>query len=115
MYMILLVLDNPDLLDEVMESWNKAGIANATIIESTGIHRTRAKSIHMRFLYQATGSIEEGHLTLLVIVENEQQVQACLEATEKITGDLSGPNTGIFTAWPLQTVKGLPKKSVKGS
>jgi nitrogen regulatory protein PII len=110
MYMVMFVLDDPGRLDELLAAWTEAGITGATIIESTGVHRRRAQTVHMRFLYQAaTKLVEEGHLTLFAIVANEEKVQVCLRATEALVGDLSEPKTGIFAAWPLAVVKGLPK------
>jgi hypothetical protein len=111
MYMIMLVLDDPNHLDRVLEAWERAGIRGATIIESTGIHRFRRKNLPMRYLFQTPRLIEEGHLTLFVIVESEQLVQDCLHATEQIVGNLDEPNTGVFAAWPLAFVRGLPLSS----
>lgn len=108
MFMVLLVLDNPDQLEAVLQAWDQAGIRGATIIESTGIHRHLKRLIPMRYLFQTQSGEEAGHLTLLAIVESQALVDACLQATETVTGDLDGPNTGIFAAWPLTTVKGLP-------
>ena len=110
MYMVMFVLDDPNRLDDLLFAWTEAGISGATIIESTGIHQRQARKVHMRFLYQAASSlVEEGHVTLLAIVADEQKAQTCLQATEALVGDLSGPNTGIFAVWPLALVKGLPK------
>ncbi len=109
MFMVLLVLDNPDQLDAVLRAWDEVGVRGATIIESTGIHRHLRQLIPMRYLFQMQGDEEEGHLTLLTIVENQAQVDACLKATESVTGDLDSPQTGVFAAWPLTTVKGLPQ------
>jgi hypothetical protein len=114
MYMIMLVLDNPDLLDQVLEAWENAGIRGATIVESTGIQRLRRKSVPMRYLFQTPALVEEGHLTLFVIVEGEQMVQDCLRATEQIVTDLDGPNTGVFAAWPLTLVRGVPPRDQEG-
>ena len=52
---------------------------------------------------------EEGHYTLLAIVESDEMVQICLEEAERIVGDLCKPNTGVFAAWPLSLVKGVCK------
>lgn len=110
MYMVMFVLDDPNRLDELLQAWEEAGITGATIIESTGIHQRRRQTVHMRFLYQATSSLEEkGHITLLAIVMDEQKAQDCLQATEALVGDLSDPRTGVFAAWPLALVKGVPK------
>ena len=114
MYMIMLVLDNPKLLDQVLASWEKAGIRGATIVESTGIQRLRKQSVPMRYLFQSQVLVEEGHLTLFVIVESEPMAQACLRATEEIVTDLDGPNTGVFAAWPLSIVRGVPARPQEG-
>lgn len=111
MYMIMLVLDDPDQLDEVLLAWERAGIRGATIVESTGIQRLRRKNVPMRYLFQTHGMVEEGHLTLFVIVDSEAMVNACLQATEQVVTDLDGPNTGVFAAWPLTVVKGVPPRT----
>ena len=110
MYMIMLVLDDMNYLDAVLNAWEGAGIRGATIIESTGIHRKLQKLIPMRYIFQSAGGEERGHLTLLAIVETQELVDACLQVTETITGDLNEPNTGVFAAWPLTTIKGLPPR-----
>lgn len=114
MYMIMFVLDNPDLLDQVLEAWEGVGIRGATIVESTGIQRLRRKSVPMRYLFQTPALIEEGHMTLFVIVESERMMQDCLRATEQIVTDLDGPNTGVFAAWPLAIVRGVPPRNQEG-
>ena len=114
MYMILFVLDDPELLDQVLDAWSGIGIQGVTIIESTGIQRRRKQLIPMRYLYQTTGDVEEGHVTLLALVDNEGVVQECLKATEALVGDLANPQTGVFAAWPLAVVKGIPKNHSQG-
>jgi hypothetical protein len=112
MYMILFVLDDPDRLDELLQGWESVGIRGATIIESTGINRLRRSYAPFRYIFGAHQS-EEGHLTLVAVVPDEQFVKTCLQATEALIGDLDQPNTGIFTAWPLSLVKGVPQSPVE--
>jgi len=111
MYMIMFVLDDTERLNSLLEAWEKAGVRGATIIESTGIPRVRRRRNPMRYAFQTAGevNVEEGNITLFVIVESEATVQACLQATEQVTGTLDGPDTGVFAAWPLAIVKGLPE------
>lgn len=112
MHMIMFVLDNPDYLDEILDAWEGIGVTGVTIIESTGISRYRqAKLIGtplMAGMNRIMHSNEEGHLTLFSIVKGEQKVRDCIEAVEKIVGNLLDPNTGVMAAWPLSVVKGVP-------
>jgi nitrogen regulatory protein P-II 1 len=111
MYMILFVLDDPHRLDETLAAWEKAGITGVTILESTGINRRRRVSIPMRYLFEGSQAVEEGHVTLLAIVPEIEFVERCLQATEALFGDLDLPNTGVLAAWPLTIVKGVPSQS----
>lgn len=110
MYMIMLVLDDPEQLDAVIGAWETVGIRGVTMLESTGLGRLRQSRIPARYYFQNTQIEEEGHLTLLTVVPDENKVNACLKATEEITGDLNEPHTGIFTAWPLFMSKGAEPK-----
>jgi hypothetical protein len=113
MYMIMLVLDNPDKLEGVLAAWEEVGIRGATIVESTGIQRLKRRQVPMRYVFAAPGFTEQGHLTLFVIVQNKRLVNECLRATETVVTDLDGPNTGVFAAWPLAVVRGVPARTPK--
>lgn len=113
MYMIMFVLNDIQLTDAILESWSSIGISGATIIESSGLHRRLKKSIPMRYAFNISESVETGNLTFFVMVETDRMVKACLESIEKITGDLNEPNTGVFSAWPILTVKGIPIQEQK--
>jgi len=110
MYMIMLVLDDPARLDKILEAWAQIGVTGATIIESTGMHRRTRKHIPMRYSFEDTSLQEKGNYTLFVIVANEELVNQSLAAVESIVGNLDDPNTGVFSAWPLAVVKGVPQK-----
>ncbi len=109
MQMIFFVLDDPDLLENVLEAWKQAGVGGVTILESTGLHRL-GKRIPMPFAYTPGNLVEEGHMTLISIVKNETMVKACLKATEELVGDLNKPNTGVFASWKLDLTKGANSK-----
>ncbi len=112
MYMLMFVLDNPNLLDDVLDAWDAIGVRGVTIIESSGINRRRAQRLGSPFMlgfHRLVDNSREGHYTLFAIVENETIIQDCTTAAEGIVGDLNKPNTGVMAAWPLSLVKGAPK------
>jgi hypothetical protein len=103
----MFVLDNQKFLDQILKAWVNHGITGATIIESTGAFRHLNEHIPMRYSYGATTDVELGNITIFVIVENQDEIQLCLELIENIVGDLDDPNTGIFAAWHLSSIKGF--------
>lgn len=112
MYVVMFVLDQPELLDEVLAAWEQRGVSGATIIDSTGVNRRRRAQLVGTTLMAGINRLISGdvtnHYTLFTIVQDEELVQACLEAAEQVVGDLSQPNTGVLAAWPLSIVKGVP-------
>jgi len=110
MYMIMLVLDQPDQLDKLLMAWEEVGISGATIVESSGLfrHRKRKGALPARYMLPGLSeAVERGNYTLFSVVQDEAQVQTALEVTERVVGVLDHPYTGVFTAWPLAVVKGI--------
>lgn len=112
MYIVLFVLDDPEMLEDVLDAWDEIGVSGVTIIESTGINRfKRARQVGSPFMAginRLMSGDQEMHYTLITIVNSESAVHDCVTAAENIVGNLDGPNTGIIAAWPLDFVKGLP-------
>ena len=112
MFMIMFVIDDPSKLDALLDAWQKVGVDGATIVESSGLHRRRATTVGARYSFgfpRVVERVKAGHFTLLVAVQDETMVQACLDAAETITGNLHDPQTGFFAAWPLYTAKGMER------
>ena len=117
MFMIMFVLNDAGKLDKILEGWDEAGIRGVTIIESTGFHRRKIQrsKLHLTFLMEPiTVGAESGNYTLFAAVQDENFVHHCMEATEKIVGNLDSPNTGAFMVWPLSHVKGINKNYQSG-
>ncbi len=122
MYMILFVLDNPELLEQVLNAWEDAGVGGVTILPSTGLARIRAKGAWRDDLplFPSLEDFQE-HLqnlnrTLITIVENDTMVDKVVAATQRVTGDLNLPNTGILSVLPVVRSYGLNRiPDVNGS
>jgi len=107
MFMIMCVVDDASRLYDVLDAWKSAGIRGTTVVESTGLHRLRTiPAVPMRYTLGPSGS-ERGNYTLFSVVENEEMIQVCLHATEKVLGSLNNPNSGILAAWPLTFAAGI--------
>ncbi len=113
MFMILLILDNPDYCKVVLDAWDNAGAYGVTILPSTGLGRVR-RSAGLQDDMPLMPSLEEffkeeesQNRTLITIVQDQPTVDRIIAATEKIVGDLNEPNTGILAVLPVTQVYGL--------
>ncbi|MEZ4592703.1 MAG: hypothetical protein R3D55_16385 [Chloroflexota bacterium] len=113
MYMLIMVLDDPSHLSDVLNAWDQAGVGGVTIIESTGINRVlKRHSADMAFVgfSQMFGSGRVGHNTLFTVIDDLELAETAVAATEAVLGDLTEPDKGIIFALPVAKTWGLTLK-----
>jgi len=113
---LMFVLDNPSLLNDVLEAWTSAGVQGITILESTGVNRVRSRASAqdaplMLGFSRLLRTDQVGHNTLFAVVQDMAVAERVKDATEAAVGDLSGPHTGILFALPVAAAWGLPKQA----
>ncbi len=111
MYLLVMVLDDVEHLNEVLQAWQNVGIRGTTILESTGLARTllrhEARPMYMGFS-QLFGAGRVGHQTLFAVIDSMEMAEAAVAATEAVVGKMDSPNTGIMFAVPVAKTWGLP-------
>jgi hypothetical protein len=117
MLLLWLVLDDPGLLNDVLEAWTDVGARGITILESTGVHRVRSRvsdqdAPFLLGFSRLLRTDQVGHNTLFTVVPDMEIVERLVAATEEMVGDLSQPNTGVLFAMPVAAAWGLPKLPV---
>jgi len=109
--LLVVILNKPEHLPKILDTWQGIGIPNATILDSASGRRT--KSWLQRAGLSAIGSLLHTHeiknKTLLVIIEEDELLEKAITATEEITGDLDMPSQGLLFTLPLNQVRGLQK------
>jgi len=113
-FQIIFVLDNPDQCSDVLDAWENAGIRGVTILESSGLGRVRRAALREDLplipnLSDLFKSIETHHRTLFSVVKSQDQIDAVVQATQSIVGDLDEPHTGFMFVVPVSQVFGLSK------
>ncbi|MEN6523842.1 MAG: P-II family nitrogen regulator [Anaerolineaceae bacterium] len=113
MYMIFFVLNDTEKLEEVLEAWNNVGVGGMTVLASTGLGRIKKYSA-LRDDIPLIPSLEDllSHeevlnRTVITLVHGEKMVDAIVDATQKITGDLNQPNTGVLAVIPVARLYGV--------
>lgn len=115
MYLLICVLDNPSNLTAVLDGWTEAGVLGITVLDSTGVQRIKKRAsqedvpLFMGFS-RLLRTDQYSHNTLFAVVKDMDTVRRAVAATEAVTGDLTGPHTGILFALPVEAAWGLPKQ-----
>ncbi|MBL8062153.1 MAG: hypothetical protein JNK32_03990 [Anaerolineales bacterium] len=119
MYLVTFVLHDPDLLEELLEAWNKAGVDGATVLFSAGMDRMRQKHIirddlplipSLDDFYEAPQTLNR---TIFTVANDDAMVDAILAVTQKLVGDLKEPDTGVMIVTPVARAYGLDPGEAK--
>lgn len=110
MQLLVLILKHVELMDELIRELAEAGVHGGTILDGTGMASTLAnmEDVPVFGILRRVLSDEERELSkvMLFVMKDEQAVEA-RTIIKKVTGDLTGPNTGIMFSVPITYVEGL--------
>jgi hypothetical protein len=115
MLFILFVLQDTDKLGDIFEAWEKAGVSGITILPSIGLSRIKEKqALQEDFpiipnLEDILETQENQSRSLFAIVPTQEIADAVYQATTRVVGPLTKPNSGIFIVLPVLNTYGLVK------
>lgn len=119
MYLVIFILHNPDLLEELLEAWDSAGVTGATVLFSTGMEKFRQqKGIRddiplipsLNDFYAASETMSR---TVLTAVKSEALIDKIASVTQKLVGDLNKPDSGLLLVMPIARAYGLDRGQEK--
>jgi hypothetical protein len=116
--LVVLVLDDPNKVDDVTNAWLTLGVAGVTILDSAGLGHLIARGGPRDDvpLFPSLNSLlrgrEETHRTMFAVVPDGFDVEALAAATEKVTRPLNEPDTGILFIVPVTKAWGLHRRRV---
>ncbi len=110
MYMLVMVLDDPARLNEILDAWTNAGVPGITIVESTGVNRVlerqTARAAFAGF-GQIFGTARVGHNTIFSVIPTLEMAETAVAAIEAVLGKLTEPHTGVVFVLPVTQAWGL--------
>lgn len=110
MKVLFYVLNDPDKLNQLLDTLEEAGIKGCTIFNSNGMGRELAKRDGLKSIvgsFKLLLNPELENTKTLMFVLDDKKVQEVIKAIESTVGNLDEPNTGIAFAFPIDFVKGL--------
>jgi nitrogen regulatory protein PII len=113
-FLAVFVLNDPDRCHDILDAWEGAGVRGITILQSSGLGRVRKAGMlddlplipSLDDLFKHT---ETHHRTLLTVVKDQNQIDAIVNATQEVIGDLEQKDTGILFVVPVSQVYGKSK------
>lgn len=114
-FLVVLVVDNPDHVPDVLEAWEKAGAPGVTILESSGLGRVRRAGLRddfplmpsLRDLFEPN---EVYHRTLFSVVSDQPLVDRLIAGAQAVMGDLEEAHSGFLFVTPVTQVVGMGKQ-----
>jgi hypothetical protein len=120
MYLILLVLNDADLLEKLLISWEEKGVRGATVLFSTGLGRIRQLEGWrddmplIPSLSDFYDMPENLNRTIFTTARNDEEVDGILAATRSVIGDLDETDTGLLLVLPIARAYGANKGGNEG-
>lgn len=118
MFLVTVIIHDPDLLEEVLDALGKAGVDGATVFHTTGMGRFYQKQA-LRDDLPLLPSLEDFYegpqaqtlsRTIMTAVKDEAMIEKILDATQGVIGNLNESDTGVMIVTPLVKAYGLDKK-----
>lgn len=110
MFVLFVVLNQPEFLPDVLYKMKQLGIRGATVIDSMGASSMTKELYKIPVIGGFMKSIDgDTHVnkTVFSVIEREEQVERVMDHIEKIIGgDMKQPNKGIMFVLPVTHMRG---------
>ena len=110
MFVLFVVLNQPEFLPDVLYKMKQLGIRGATVIDSMGasaITKDLYKVPVIGGFMKSMDGETHSNKTVFSVIEREEQVEKVMESIEEIIGgDMKRPNKGIMFVLPVTHMRG---------
>jgi len=107
-YLVVMVLNKTELLDDVLKKMDELGVRGATILESVGMGRILLQDFPfyagIRALVERTRPYNR---TIFTVVRDKETLDRLVSEMDKIVR-FSEPGTGILFTLPIEMAIGIP-------
>ena len=104
---IVVFLNNPENLEDLLEGFLEIGVAGATVLDSVGMGRILAYEIPIfAGLRDAFPGSTPGNKVILVVTEQDR-VEEIFQVVDEVCGDLNEPGAGLVISLPVLDSRGF--------
>lgn len=111
--LLVLILDNPEKLSDILRAWTRAGVSGMTILDGIGARRLEEHACRddmplMPSLRSLLASEHSNNQLILSVIEDEAVLERAIRAAEQIIGDFCKPHSGVMFVVPVTRTWGIP-------
>ncbi len=111
MYLLVVILDKAEDMQNVLERFHQIGVTGATIFDSVGIGRSTLYSTNMPIIASLKRVFDPDsrtyNHTLISVMRKRETVEAAIKAAREVCGDFDKPDVGIMFTVKLEEVIGF--------
>jgi len=111
MFVLFIVLNKVEFLEDILTEFVKIGIRGATILDSQGMASALVSNkSQIPILGTLRAIVDNFHpynKTIFTILENDEIVQKTMKLVNDVVGDMDSPGTGVMFTMPIGNIYGL--------
>ena len=106
---LVTVLNKIELLDRLLDEFEKVGVSGATVISSVGMAHALAEHEESHFIssFRAFFDVSHSESKTVFIVCSDEMAEKAMDAVRRIVGDLNEPDSAIMFSVPLLYIEGI--------
>lgn len=112
MNVLFIVLNEPEYLEAILDSFVEIGVKGATILDSQGMGSaiTNSGSGHEPFFGAIRSFLDNSrpyNKTIFTVIEDEEVLLKAVHAVKYILGDINKPGVGMMFTLPVGNIYGM--------
>lgn len=104
--LVFIILDDPQLVEELVMGLVELGVKGATVVESRGMGEIIRQDMPV-FAGLASLFPETSHSMMVISVMPADLVESVYELAEEVVGHLDGAHSGVCFSVPVDDFRGL--------
>ena len=109
---LIIVLNKPDYLENLLDKFMEIGVKGATILDSQGMGFAMNHGGHGSepFFGQIRSMIDNSrpyNKTVFTVIENEKTLAKAVKVAKEVFGDVYEPGIGMMFTMPVNDVYGM--------
>jgi nitrogen regulatory protein PII len=107
MKLVMIVLNKPEFLEDLLTAFLEIGVSGATVVDGVGMGRILSHDVPiftgLRSAFPGTSPVNK---TILVVAD-DSIIDDILTATEDVCGSFEDPGTGLIFVLPVEVARGM--------